>query len=150
MSTIAGLRTPASDSGSDLQILPTSPIHTNQLSNIIPVLLQHKSTSQFRYKSLHLNTDPLYMFPPAIHSTNRITNKIVPLASKPITQLPDNLSYHRDITPQPDRAALRRPIRELHGAHHGYGCHVRHTHTHNSPWQPRCQSVTSYNKLGVI
>ena len=32
--TIAGLRTPASDSGSGLQVLPTSLIHTNYLSHI--------------------------------------------------------------------------------------------------------------------
>ena len=43
------------------------------------------------------------MFLPAIHTANRIANKIVPLASKPITQVPDNLSDPRDITFQPVR-----------------------------------------------
>ena len=87
-------RTP--NSGFGLQVLPTSLIHTNKRSNILPVLLYHKSTFQFTNKSFHFITDQLYIFPPAIHTANRIANKIVPLASKPITQVHDNLSDHRD------------------------------------------------------
>ena len=50
---IAGLRTPASDSGSGLPFFLTSLNHTSQLSNIIIFLLQHESTSQFTSKSFH-------------------------------------------------------------------------------------------------
>ena len=91
------------DSGFKLRVLPTSLIHTNNQSNIFPVLLQHKYTLQFTNNSFHFNADPLCIIPPAIHTANRIANKIVPLASKPITQVPDNLSDPRDITLQPAR-----------------------------------------------
>ena len=91
------------NSGFGLQVLPTSLIHTNNRSNILPVLLNHKSTFQFTNNSFHFITDQLYIFPPAIHTANRIANKIVPLASKPIMQVHDNLSDHRDITLEPAR-----------------------------------------------
>ena len=86
------------DSGFGLQVLPTSLIHTNNQSNILSVLLQHKFTLQFTNNSFHSNTESLYIIPPAIHTANRIANKIVHLASKPITQVPDNLSHPQDIT----------------------------------------------------
>ena len=92
-------RTP--NSGFGVQVLPTSLIHTNNQSNILPVLLQHKYTLQFTNNSFHFNTESLYIIPPAIHTANRIANKIVPLASKPITQVPDNPSDPRDVTLQP-------------------------------------------------
>ena len=91
------------DSGFRLRVLSTSLIHTNKQSNILLVLLQHKYTFQFTNNSFHFNADPLCIIPPAIHTANRIANKIVPLASKPITQVPDNLSDPRDITLQPAR-----------------------------------------------
>ena len=71
------------ESGFRLRVLSTSLIHTNKQSNILLVLLQHKYTLQFTNNSFHFNADPL--------------------ASKPITQVPDNLSDPRDITLQPAR-----------------------------------------------
>ena len=88
---------------SGVQVLPTSLINTNNQSNILPVLLQHKYTLQFTNNSFHFNTELLYIIPPAIHNANHIANKIVPLASKPITKVPDNPSDPRDITLQPAR-----------------------------------------------
>ena len=96
---VHNLRTPVSDS----RVLPTSLIHTNNQSNILSVLLQHKYTLQFTNNSFHFNADPPYIIPPPIHTANRIANTIVPLASKHITQVPDNLSDPRDITLQPAR-----------------------------------------------
>ena len=89
--------------GFGLRVPPTSLIHTNNRSNILPILLQHKYTLQLTNNSFHSNTNSLYIIPPAIHTANRIANKIVPLASKPITQVPHNLSDTRDITLQPAR-----------------------------------------------
>ena len=89
---VHNLRTPHSGFG-----------HTNNRSNILPILLPHKYTLQFTNNSFHSNTDSLYIIPPVIHTANRIANKIVPLASKPITQVPDNPSHPRDITLQPAR-----------------------------------------------
>ena len=67
------------------------------------MLLQHKYTLQFTDNSFHSNTDSLYIISPAIHTANRIAIKIVPLASRPISQVPDNLSDSPDITLQPAR-----------------------------------------------
>ena len=39
--------------------------------------------------------DQLYMFLSAIHTANRIANKIVPLASKPITQVRQSIRTPR-------------------------------------------------------
>ena len=72
---IAGLRTPASDSGSGLRVLLTSLNHRSQLHNIIPSLLQHESTSQFTTESYNLVTDQKYIYSPAIHTTHRIDTK---------------------------------------------------------------------------
>ena len=54
---VHNLRTP--HSGFGLRVLPTSLIHTNNLSNILPVLLQHKYTLQFTNNSFHFNTESL-------------------------------------------------------------------------------------------
>ena len=98
---VHNLRTLHSNFG--LRVLPTSLIHTNKRSNILPILLQHKYTLQLTNNSFHSNTDSLYIIPPAIHTANRIANQSVPLASKPIPQVPDNLSDSPDITLQPAR-----------------------------------------------
>ena len=93
------------------------------------------------------------MFLPAIHTANRIANKIVPLASKPITQVPDNLldppRHHVPTEPRHTSEANQRAPRQTEtrhsfgdqsesstGEHHVCGCHVRHTYAHDSPWQP--------------
>ena len=90
------LRTPAPDS----RVLLTSLNHTSQLYNIIPFLLQHESTSQFTTKSFNLVTDQEYIHSPAIHTSYlSYRHKIVPLASKPITPLPDLPTLSLDITP---------------------------------------------------
>ena len=67
------------------------------------LLLQHKYTLQFTNNLFHSNTDSLYIISPAIHTANHIAIKLVPLASKPFTQVPDNLSDSPDITLQPAR-----------------------------------------------
>ena len=76
------------DSGFGLPSPSNLTYYTNNQSNILQVLLQHKYTLQFTNNSFHFNADPLYIIPPAIHTANRIGNTIVPLASKPITQSP--------------------------------------------------------------
>ena len=128
-------------SGFGLRVLPTSLIHTNNRSNILPILLQHKYTLQLTNNSFHSNTDSLYIIPPAIHTANRIANQIVPLASKPIPQVPDNLSDSPDITLQ--------PARDLHfgGQSESSSC-LRMSHTPHA--HPRFPMATNMSNCHII